>query len=262
MAPRKDYPKMATPKKKSAVVTARGKQTTALPAGLLGFSSLIEPDSYEGKDSFKLNVHYTPDGIEQLKATLQRQMDALLPAIEKAAAEEGAGMKANVAPQSVEDWLEGQLKEPGEGKRISTPFLRLKCETTRKGNPARGEPERVPVEVKAWPLHKNTLLDLKALKIGMGSAIVPIVYVNLFRSKQGKDCPQLSLKLVGFRVAKLVQFGGGFAPEETDDAAIREALGGDVDADDLSAFMAGGDAAPAAGGEEGDDPEALAAGMF
>lgn len=253
--------------KKSAVVSVYADGMTALPACILGFNAFFEPQEYEGKETFDANVHFTPAAIGQLTGILQLGMDALLDDIAHAAAEKGSNMKP-ADPYPVEEWLEDKLKPvTNPDHRIQLPYLKLKMSAYRKGNANRGEPERVLNPPKFWPATGGKLLDIKKLNLGMGSTVIPLVFINLFRAKEGKDCPVISLKLAGFRVLHRQARGGGFAPEESDDAAIQAALGGTVEVDDLSEFMATeehtdqhseGAAPPAAGAT----PEDLAEGMF
>lgn len=245
---------MAAPKKNSAVVTVRAKKTIALPPCTLGFASLADPDTYDPeKPVFKANAHFTPEGIDALKDTIAEKVytaDTIKKLREEA---EANGFKISKDPQDPADWLEAKLKEPKETSKIQLPHLVISnaAQFMRRG-------EVVKREISCWD-HSNGVLDLKKLKLGMGSLVQLIVFPNLFFSKI-IGVPQPSLKLVGVRVLQLKRFGGSMAPADTDDEAIKEVLGETFEYDDLSAYMQG-----AAGHPEEEpqvDPDDLAKGMF
>lgn len=242
---------MAKPPKNSSVIVQRRRDSVALPPCTLGFASLVEPDTYDpDKPMFKLDAHYTPAGIEALKLCIQKEcIDANLDKLREEM-EGNPGLKAfaKAEPQSPEAWLAGKLKEPKEKSKIQLPKIVIAVKADYKDRA--GDTKRRSVGV--WDRH-NKALDLKALKLGMGSIIQPIVNPNLFFSKL-IGFPQPHLSLVGVRIHKLERFGGARPPQETDEDDIREVLGeAFVADDDLSAFAAGGASLPGA------DPEAPSA---
>lgn len=252
---------MAAPaKKNSAVVSYKAKRSIALPPMTLGFASLVTPDTYEeDKPLFKMNGHLTPESMESIKDTIREKVyteDAVAKMLEMA--KEG-GMKLK-DPMDPSEWLEGKLKEPKENARIQLPHLVLSVPANYKDK--QGEIQRR--EIACWDGAKKKL-NLKRLKLGMGSIVAPVVYPNLFASKLMGGIIQPSLKLVGLYVLKLERFGGSAAPADTDEEAIKEVLGEAFQYEDLSAYMGAGD-------EEGDDqspdhpedqsPEDIAKGMF
>jgi hypothetical protein len=150
---------------------------------------------------------------------------------------------ADKDPQDPEAWLAGKLKAPKENARVNLPKLVIARKATYKDR--QGVVQKA--SVGCWD-SKNNALDLKKLRLGMGSMIQPIVNANLYISKL-IGFPQPKLDLVGVRVLKLQQFGGQRPPQETDEEAIREVLGEEFIVDEnLSAFAAG------AGDLPGTDP--------
>jgi hypothetical protein len=237
---------MAIKAKNAAVVLVRSKKTIALPPATLGFCSLVTPDTYDpDKPAFKANFHYGDKAWPLLVDTVQKHcMDANLAKLQKEAAFD---LKD---PCDVAEWVGDKKKTPKEGAKLDVPHLVVMTKADykdRDGNVVRRE-------ITCWDRHNN-LLDLKSLRLGFGSIVEPIVHANLFASKAMKSTPTPSLQLVGLRILKLVQFGGQSAPAETDEDAIREALGDDFAMDeDLSAYSkAKAPAAPPAGGGDVED---------
>lgn len=228
--------------KNSAVVNVRSKKTIALPPAMLGFSSLVTPDTYDpSKPKLKGNFHYKAEAFPLLQATIQKEcIDAFL-----AKLTEDSGFPLKTA-MTAEEWLAEKLKEPKDEARIKLPHIVLMCNASFRGR----DGELQEVALSAWDRHNNKL-DLKKLRISADSIVEPIVKPGLFASKQLMSIPQPTLRLVGIRVLKLVQFGGSSAPAETDEEAIKEALGQDFDMDqDLSAFAAGSKAPASADGAD------------
>lgn len=234
---------MATKKKSSSVIVARAKKTIALPPCTLGFCHLETPDDYDpDKPQYKMNAHYDPKGIQAFIDMVGAKVlsEAALEKLAEEMVAGGAG-KAKKPPVTAQDFVEDKLKEPKDKAKIQLPHIIL-------GNAAfyMKQGERTQRQISVWDA-KNNVLDLKSLKLGMGSIVQPIVYPNLYYSKlNGFAAP--SLKLVGVRVLKLVKYGGQQAPSDTDDEAIRDVMGDGFEYDDLSSFAEGaGDASPPAG---------------
>jgi hypothetical protein len=238
----KDHPsKMAKPAKNSSVIVQRRRDSVALPPCILGFASLTEPDTYDpDKPMFKLDACYNPAGIAALKELVQKEcIDANLDKLrEEMAATKGAGgvRRKEPSPRGVA----GGQAQAAQGEAGS----RCPSWSSRARPPTRTAGRDQTAEIGCWDAHNNPL-DLKALKLGMGSIIQPIVNANLFISKL-IGFPQPKFDLVGVRVLKLKQFGGQRPPQETDEDAIREVLGEEFVVDeDLSAFAAGATPLPA-----------------
>lgn len=237
----------------SAVIIQRRRESVALPPCILGFSSLSEPDTYDPeKPMFKLNAHFSPKALDALKVLIQKE--AIDFNLEKLRADmaDNSNLKAlaKAAAQDPEAWLAGKLKEPKEKSKVQLPYLVVACKATFKDRSGAIQTR----SIGCWDGH-NSPLDLKALKLGMGSHVQAVVNPNLFISKL-IGFPQPKLDLVGVRVLKLVRFGGQRPPEETDEEAIREVLGEEFQMDeDLSAYAAGGlpGAQPPAGEPGADD---------
>lgn len=241
---------MAKPAKNTAVIVARRRDSVALPPCILGFGSLTEPDTYDpDKPLFKLDACYNPAGIAALAALVQKEcIDANLEKLrEEMASTKGMEAFVNVEPQTPEAWLAGKLKQPKDNSRVPLPKLVVSRKATYKDRSG----EIVTRTIGCWDSH-NKPLDLKALKLGMGSTIQPIVNANLYISKL-IGFPQPKFDLVGVRILQLKQFGGQRPPQETDEDAIREVLGEEFVVDeDLSAFAAG--ATPLPGVQPGETP--------
>lgn len=242
---------MAAPaKRNSSVVSLRAKKTVATPPLSLGFSSLLEPDTYDpDKPTFKLNGHFLTGGavqaFEQFLATKvlteeaiekirEEMVDALV--ANKVKPADAQKQVAAVKVISAHDWLAAKLKEPKENARFDSPHIVFANKATYKDKEGNVKERKVAV----WDA-KNKPLDLKKLRMSGGTVLEVVVYPNLFWSKL-QNLIQPSLKLVGVRVQTLSQYGkGGSAPAETDEEAIKEVLGEAFEADDLAAYAAGGD---------------------
>ena len=258
---------MATPpKKNSAVVSLKAKNSIALPPMTLGFASLITPDTYEpDKPMFKLNGHLTPQALEALKATILSKVYTE-EAVAKIRAmvidpETGKETMKLKDPQDPAEWLEGKLKEPKEKARIQLPHIQISVPATYKDKSG----ETQTREIACWSGDKKKL-NLKKLRLGMGSIVAPVVYPNLFASKLMGGIIQPSLKLVGLYVLELQQYGkGGAAPADADEEAMKEVLGENFRADDLSAYMGADDdddEDQGAAHPSDADPADIAKGMF
>ena len=245
----------------SAVISIKAKKTIALPPLTLGFASLVTPDTYEpDKPLFKLNGHVTPEAIAAVVETIKEKVytEAMLEKAFTEAADKGMKLKGPIDPA---EWLGDKLKEPKENARIQLPHLTLSVPANYKDKSGEVQTR----EIACWDGNKRKL-NLKRLKLGMGSIIAPVVYPNLFASKLMGSVLQPSLKLVGLYVLKLERFGGGAAPADTDEDAIKEVLGDAFVYEDLSAYMGAG------ADEDGEDqsadhpedqsPEDIAKGMF
>lgn len=256
---------MSDAPKVSAVLTARARNTIALPPCEMGWADLITPKGFErdapkiGENAVKymLDCHYTPAGLEALKATvLSKCLEAQRAALEEAAAKNGAGTKLK-PPIPLEEWLEAQLKSPKPKSRIQLPFIKLRAPGYRKDRNG-GDP--ILNIMGCWGPDDQPL-DLVKLRLSAGSVVQPIVFPNLFASKAGFWTPQPSLKLVGVRVLRPVSFGAAGGPrgpgEATDDEAIKAVMGAefDIHSTDFSAYAAGASEAPPV--EDLDDEDSL-----
>lgn len=213
----------------------RQKGIMFLPAGTLGFSSLITPDTYEGKIKFKLNLHLTQSQAEALADKLQNEV--INPAFDKLKEESGK----DLSKKSAAAWLEEALKEPKEKARIQLPMLGISCNADIKNR----DGDITRQSVKAWDA-KGTLLDMPSLHMGMGSIISVGVSAALWHGslaveKDAKKKPIKwwalpSLRLVGVRVLKLEQFGAGNTEvgevSEEDLVGVEEGF----EAEDLASF--------------------------
>lgn len=243
-------------KSNSSVVTVRPKGTIALPPGTLGFASLVTPDEYDPeKPTFKLNYHLSPEGIPALRDDIAEKVytEASMEKLREECALNGISKVPE--PQDPEAWLAGKLKEPKETAKLQLPHIVISNRATYKKNG-----ETVQREIACWDMVGNKL-NLKKLRLGMGSLIQPVVFGNLFFSKL-IGIPQPSLKLVGIKVLKLERWGGGAAPPETDEEAIKEVLGENFAYDNLSQFASGAGDADEEHGDEDLSPDQEASRLF
>lgn len=258
---------MAAPKNNSSVVTLRAKKTVATPPLILGFASLVEPDNYDPeKPTLKLNGHLTPEAITAFKSFMEEKVltEAAIGKLRDNMRKEttlGDAKIDRVPVISAEDWLAAKLKDPKEGSRQQLPHLVIANRATYK---ARQDGELVEKKrvLGCWD-GNNRKLDLRKLRLGMDSVIEAVVYGNLYFSKLDNRISP-SLKLVGVKVLTLKRWGGGAAPPEQDEEAIREVLGEEFKMDDLAAYAAGSDAAVEEEPEDGADltPEEQAKDLF
>lgn len=221
---------MADEKKQSAVVTIRASGTGSLPAGFMGFADLLTPKQF-GDDpaKFNLDYHINPDAVRAIPLVIQAKCyDAHLEALYVEVLENGGKKKPAMDP---EEWLEAKLKPCKEKSKVQLPFFKLHNNGFRRGRDGGAPVQNV---MGCWDKDNNPL-DLASLRLAKGSVIQPIVYFNLFAAKASMWVPQPSLKLVGIRVLKAVQYGsgGGAArPPEADDEAIKAVMGADFVMDD------------------------------
>lgn len=228
---------MAEQKKSSGIVTVRTKSVLILPPGPLGFSNLIKPDVYEGKEKFDLFAHYSDKAQARFVEIVQKEVVDGLWAEFLKAVDDKAPPKGGWTQPDVREWLDDHLKTPNERSKVQLPSVKFANEATYVKD---GEVRRKTM--KAYDI-KNALLDLAKLKLGMGSLIQPMVLGGLWISPVQKQ-PQLSFKLQGVRVLQIVQYGagGGGNLEEVseEDLAL---LGDDFQASDLGAYAGGGNEA-------------------
>lgn len=227
---------MATPAKSSAVIVVRASKTIALPPSLLGFHEFDKPDTFDPeKPKFKGNFHFTPQGLHALEAQVTASCNEAL--FEKLKADFlEANPKGKLKdPMSVEEWLEGKLKPAKEDPKTdwqALPFIQFSMPATGKRNG-----EVIDKSVACWDA-KNRKLNLKRLCMSRGSTVQAIVTPGLFYSKALAGLVQPTFKLVGVRVLKLISWkGSSAAAPEADEEEIRNVLGADYEADDLSAYM-------------------------
>lgn len=232
---------MAAPKQSSAVIVVRSNKTLALPPSLLGFGDLLEPDTYDpDKPKFKANFHFTPPALQDLPGIVSGWCAGDL--LEKLSAEFTEKQpKLSLKPvQSADEWLEAKLKPAKDDPRTdwqALPFLQVTMPATRKTKD--GVENR---EVACWD-GNNKKLPLRRLRLGRGSTVQAVIRPALYWSKL-IGFPQPTMQLVGVRVLKLVSWGGaGAQAPERDDEEIRNVLGADFEADDLSQYLV----------DEGDD---------
>ena len=222
------------PAPKPAIFLTRPKSRQEVfftPPGLSGWANVIEPDDYQGDLKFKINHHYTPEQVALLIDKIEAKViaplwDRYLEEVE-AAGKDPAKMKRPDAEQFVED----KLQQPAENARIQLPFMRYQSKAEFKD---RKTGEMVRKTIKFYDA-KDRLLDGPSLKMGMGSITQIMLVPGIFSNALIKAQP--NFQLVGVRVLKLEQFGGGGAPtmEAADDEELKTL--GDVDMDDLSQYV-------------------------
>lgn len=214
-AHRRKHLKGAPPAAKSYWEVRPKSTILFLPAMTLGFSSLLEPDTYEGKTQFKLNLHATVAQAEALADKVQAEViDAHFKALKAMVEKDKPDVATKLQAKSASDWLEEKLKEPKEKSRIQLPHFTVACTADLKD---RQTQQMIRQRVKAWDA-KGAPLDLPSLHLGMGSIVSVGVSAALWHGtlavdKDNKKKPIAwwalpSFRLIGVRVLKLEQFGG------------------------------------------------------
>lgn len=226
-----------------AIVTIRSKQAIYFPPAEKGFDDLMKPNEYKGERHFNLNGHFSAEALALIPAIVQKQCYDLLLDKLHAEIEEGGGRKK--PPLDPSEWLEGKLKQPTRKAEPKLPFIKFSREAETKTGK--------PIVMGCWG-PDGQVLDLGKLRMAMGSIIQPALFLNLWASKANSWVPQPSVKLVGVKVLKLVQFqGSGAARPQDDDEAIKAVLGASFEGGDLSAFVLG-ETAPVHADENEDAP--------
>lgn len=219
----------------------RSKEAVASAAGTLGWSNLTDPDDKFDPPAFKARLHLTEAAVEKMGQIIQDTcIDPLRAALEKEAKEKAPGKK--LVYQTGQQWVQEHLQPMLEGARIQLPNIQIK----RKADYKNRKGEVIRSSILAWD-SKNGKLDLKSLRLGMGSLVQIIFDPGIFFgpltkvSKDKKDqsyyvvpCP----RLLGIRVLKLEQYGAGSrgpAAEVSDEDL--SVLDSDFQPEDLSGFM-------------------------
>lgn len=217
-------------------IVARGKPLFFTPAGTLGFSSLMTPDEYEQngvvKSAYKARIHLAPSAVDRLAELIQLHcMSDVL--IEEATAQCAAAKKKwpGFRYDTPAAWLKEKLKEPKEDARIQLPSLVCSRPSAYKNKAG----DIIQTRVKVWD-PKNTLLDLKTLRLGMGSTVQLAVYPNLFISGLSKNKAEPTLRLEGIRVLKLEQYGAGGPQLQDLNEEDLEGLEEGFEVDNLSSY--------------------------
>lgn len=232
---------MAKAPAKPAIFLTRPKSKSEVfftPPGLLGWSNLIDPDDYQGDLNFKGNHHYTDDQQRLLIDKIEEKVIAPLWDRFLEEVEEGGKDPSKMKRPDAEQFVEDKLQVPAENARIQLPFMRYKNKAEFKDRKT-GEMVR---KVIRFYSAKDELLNGAALKMGMGSVVQFMLTPGIFSNALIK--PQPNFQLVGVRVLKLEQFGGGAGPdmEAVDDEELKTM--GDVDMDDLSQYVGGMNSKP------------------
>lgn len=227
MAAKKAAPVEARP------LTVRSRDLLKAPPGLLGFSHLITPDEAFGQVKFKANVHYGDKPLASLKAILNEGYFELMQEMADLATERKTKVKL-LTKLEVYAWLDEKTKQPREGDSLQEPHLQFDCNASYRNK----DGEEVPITVKAWDPH-GAPVDLKGLRLGMGSIVKPFFTIGLWAGPLSKGVALPKLRLVGLQVLKLKQFGGNAGHSsvgEVSDADLAF-LDENFAADDLSQFL-------------------------
>ncbi len=228
MAPQKKA--AAADKTKGKFISHKMRPLYRLPPGVTGWSNLITPDQFSEKDAlkFKLTMHYTPEQQQALAAKL----NALL---EDGLYDGWINTCQKNCPTWWSTWLcrmpaHGLTKpsaRPTRNPTIKIPPSRSHVNITRATTKRRAANGRPPSK-RGMPT--VTLLDLEALRLGMGSVVMPMCYISLWMApnlvqewkktnaalkKAGNDPlplePRFTFRLEGLTVLKLEQYSGGSA---------------------------------------------------
>lgn len=239
MATLRDHPHMPAAKKPSdsGVIAVRAKQALITAPGTMGFANLIEPDEAFGTVKFNVQIHYNDDQqarlIEQIQVGIDDTWQAFLKEVSDKTEPKGGWTKPDA-----EAWVGDHLKDPSERSRTQQPSIQWANAAEFKNKA--GQLQRKTM--RAYDA-ENNLLDLPALKLGMGSIVQAVLIPGLFISGLIKQ-PTPSFKLQGIRVLKLVQYGGGggsLGDVSEEDMAL---LGDDVEVDSLGSYAKREEKAP------------------
>lgn len=200
------------------------------PPATLGYSHLLKPDEYLGKTKFKLKAHLTQAAIDKFAADIQAKF-----IVPYAADLRKLSPKKALKDRSAAVWLSEKLTQPVEASRIQLPSMNFDCNASYENK----QGETIHTSVKAWS-PANELLDLKTLRLGMGSIIQVGFNASLWAGGLNKYYIEPSLRLVGVRVLKAEHYGagGGGLTEDVsqDDLALLEE---GFEMEDLSQFALG-----------------------
>lgn len=202
----------AAAKPTKGLISVRSNDLFISPPGIMGFERLITPDEFRDQSTgaisknFQVQVHYNDEQREALAHRIQLQVidrlwdKFLAEAAEKKMAEPRGGWQK---PDGAV-WLDDHLIDPPERSKTQLPFVKWKNAAEYRDKKS-GEMKLK--EMRAYDA-KNNLLSLRDLKLGMGSTIQPVLIGGIYKSPLIKQ-PDLSFKLQGVRVLKLIQYGGG-----------------------------------------------------
>ncbi len=264
MAPKRSTQKGPALKRPPINLFFTDRTLFATPAGLLGWSNLVEPDQYQESDKpkFKAQWHFTRAALDLLAVKLTKTLTGLYDqrAVAQMAQEATAKLKKPVSEEQVrewwpmpdvKEWLEAKAKQPGEDDRIDLPRLVI----SRNAHLKNRKGETITAYPRVWDAQKN-LLDLQSLRIGMGSTVqiiaTPGMFVSPIAASGNKLVP--TLRLEGLRVIKLEQYGNA-GPQLGDlDEADLEVLEQEIEPDNLTAYMRNADR-PTASHQKGGKPE-------
>lgn len=228
----------AVQKQKQPIVRLAGKFIT--PPGIMGFANLTEPDVAFNTSKFKINWHPTDDQATALADKIDAHVvDPLWEKFLKDADEKKAKApsKGFIRPLGM-DWVEEHTKDAREGSKIELPYIVFNVGSDY--NDRDGVAHRRTI--MATDMGGNPV-DLKTARVGMGSVIQVLTSASIWASALSKGQAALSFKLIGIRILKLEQYGGGGKMEEVsaEDLAL---LGEGFQADDLSGYVSAKKASP------------------
>lgn len=219
-------------KPKGVIVYRPRRKVVVLAPSVLGWANLEKPDDRFDKDNpkFKLNAHLSDPAFARNVEIITDAVEARKEGFLKECTQAGYDASGVEWP-NVEEWLQDKLKE-SKMKAISDPYVSFSCNYKKGVDKKTGR--EWETSVSAYD-KKNTLLDLKKLKLGSGSLIQPIIDIGLFVSPKELN-PLISARLKGVRILKLEQYsGGGLELGEVADEDLE--LLEDTDVDDLSDFI-------------------------
>ncbi len=196
----------ATKSTSAGLVAVRSREMFFSAPGVMGFENLLKPDDAFDKLSFKVQLHHNEAQQELLGRQIQKYVIDANKARFLAECEESgkAAPKGGwVFPEGAE-WVANHMKDPTERSRTQLPSISWRNDAEFRDKKT-GE---MTLKVMRAYDAANTLLDLKALKLGMGSIIQAGLIGGMFVSPLVKQ-PELSFKLQGVRVLRLVSYGAG-----------------------------------------------------
>ena len=258
---------MAADKKSGGVIIARASTIFVTPPGLAGWSHLIDPDEYQPPDgplqkNFDINFHQNEQQFAALVNRLGSLVEsALWPAFliaadkagqaQRTVVTRGKSSKVDWVMPSAQEYLDTQVKVPGEGSKIELPFIKFKNAAYFKDKAG----DSVLKTIRATDADGHAV-DLKAARMGMGSTVQILLTPSVYASPAiNKGDPSLSLKLQGIRIIHLEQYGSGgpsLGEMTEEDMAL---MGDGINVEDLSGYAKGPEVFKPKATREGTDLE-------
>jgi hypothetical protein len=195
---------MAKTSQKSGVLVPRKRVNVTLPAGVLGWSDLIKPKSFNDEEAgtYSANIHLR-DGQDWdiFKGPLQKALDKAADIFKKEFPENKKELSTDAG-----EFFDSKVKEANEKETLGD-YFRVTLKHKEGVSKRTGLPYKIAP--KFWAV-AGDLLEGKALKLGRDSIVAPVVSVAFYTSPLLKTV-EPSLRLEGLVVLKRVSFSGSGA---------------------------------------------------